>query len=568
MKTALRALVLVAAFGAACRGKPEIGFEIALPSALVDSAAWFEIGAFRDAKCSALGPMLAGGIPDGATARVAFARDEPNGPKIGDIPRASYAFGAVARDDQCAVIAIGCAEADVGKTDDVLVPMREVETPVGACGVGASCQAARCVPANDNADPSVGAGCSLELLGSGPLANPVGGGGTLVSAPAVAATPSGFVIVYREVDPNGAGARLTILPIDIGGGAPDPLRPGLPGRCANSDETDGVGVAIDGDRGMIALARAPCGTKPALELLNFETAPAVGPFLVSTSPNDTRVLLSPSRPVAARASGNVVVYTEGGTARIANMDATKGIVGVARADAPTLGTFGGATTGISDAWVAASDKALALLAAGKGAVSLPPAGDAGADGGEPPPVDAGDESTLRLLVVPATTALTDLDAAANAPRAPVVFPGEVGSIAARGARVLVISDGGGPGRSATFRAFDQGKDAPAVTSGFSVDGQGKVTAVDVAMQGDRAYFVAMKPGAIALHVFDNASTTPTPLRDVSFAREPRISGVDTVRDGRIAVAATDTRVAVAWTTAKVLNNNDHTGGYALFACTP
>jgi hypothetical protein len=86
--------------------------------------------------------------------------------------------------------------------------------------------------------------------------------------------------------------------------------------------------------------------------------------------------------------------------------------------------------------------------------------------------------------------------------------------------------------------------------------------------GARAYFVALKPGQIALQVYGNASTPPTPLRTVSFRREPRISGVDTVRDGRVAIAATDTRVAVAWTTAKALNNNDHTGGYAIFACTP
>jgi hypothetical protein len=44
--------------------------------------------------------------------------------------------------------------------------------------------------------------------------------------------------------------------------------------------------------------------------------------------------------------------------------------------------------------------------------------------------------------------------------------------------------------------------------------------------------------------------------------------VSTVRDGRVAVAATTSRVAVAWTTAKVLTNNDASGGYAVFACTP
>jgi len=40
-----------------------------------------------------------------------------------------------------------------------------------------------------------------------------------------------------------------------------------------------------------------------------------------------------------------------------------------------------------------------------------------------------------------------------------------------------------------------------------------------------------------------------------------------VRDGRIAVLATDTRVMVAWTTEESLTFNDPTGGYALFACT-
>lgn len=566
-----RLLVLALAIGAACKGKPEIAFEIALPGSLVDTAAWFEIGAFKEASCNSLAPLLSGGIPEGSVKRVAFRRDAKEGPRIGDIPRAAYAFAAVARGDDCAVIAGGCIEADVGDTDSVTVEMDVIDPPAGACGVGAACQAGRCVPANDNADPSVGAGCSLELLGSGPLANPVGGGGTLVSAPAIAATASGgFIVVYREVDPNGAGARLTILPLDSGGGAPDPIRPGLPGRCANSEETDGIGLALKGDEGMIALARAPCGAKPALELLNFKATPEVGPFLVSPSPNDARVLLSPARPVAARQNGNVVVYTEAGVARIANMDVTRGITGVSTAQAPTLGTFGGSMTGITDAWVAASESILALLASGKGPVSTaPPPIDGGADGGGPPPEDAGagDEATLRLLLLPATTQLTDLDAAQNRPRLPVTFPGAIGSIAAKGARVLVVSDGGGPGRSATFRAFDLNKDQPAVTNGFSVDGQGSVTGVDVALNGDRAYFVAMKPGQIALQVFGNASTTPTPLRNVSFRREPRISGVDTVRDGRVAVAATDTRIAVAWTTARALNNNDHTGGYAIFACT-
>jgi hypothetical protein len=40
-----------------------------------------------------------------------------------------------------------------------------------------------------------------------------------------------------------------------------------------------------------------------------------------------------------------------------------------------------------------------------------------------------------------------------------------------------------------------------------------------------------------------------------------------VRDGRVAVLATDTRVIVAWTTQESLGPNDATGGFAVFACT-
>ena len=94
-----------------------------------------------------------------------------------------------------------------------------------------------------------------------------------------------------------------------------------------------------------------------------------------------------------------------------------------------------------------------------------------------------------------------------------------------------------------------------------------MTAGDVAILGNRAYFAALKQGAIALHVYDNASTTLTPRSSVSFARESRISAINTVRDGRISVAATPSRVAVAWTTAKVLGGNDPAGGYAVFGCT-
>ncbi len=562
MGKVFRALLVVLVMGAACSRKPEVGLEIAIPTDLVADTVWFEIGAFKDAKCAALEPMLAGGVPEGSQVRVAFRKDDETTPRFGDLPNASYAFGAVARSEECAVLATGCVEVDVGDTDRVFVPMEPVDSPAGACSPGSQCQAARCVPANDNSDPSVGAGCSLELLGAGPLANPVGGAGTLVSSPAIAATADGFIVAYREVDPNGAGARITIFPLDNGGGAATPIRPGLPNRCANTDETDGVGLVINDSKGMLAFAKPACGDKPSLELLNFDISPELrlpdkGAYLVSPSPTGVRVMLGPARASATRTGGSLVVFSEGGTARIANMIPDRGIVG-------PNGTFGGAT-GITDAWIAASDKVLALLAAGTGG-STPVQGDGGAEAGPPPVGDAGAEPTLRLLMLPPATPV-DTISADDKPRAPIVFSGSFGSLAATGTRVIVASDGSGPGRSVTYRAFDLNKETASDTNGFSVEGNGKVTATDVAMRADRVYFAALKQGAVALHVYANATTTPVPLRNVFFSREPRIPSVSNVRDGRVAVAATDTRVAVAWTTARVLQPNDSTGGYALFACT-
>lgn len=553
-------LVGLVAAAPGCKGPSEVSFEIALPRDLVQTTSWFEVGAFRDASCSAIRPMLRSGVPDGAAQRVAFRRDDAAAPRVGDLAAGSYAFVAVAKGEDCAVLATGCVVAEMGSDAKVAIAMETNDPPSGSCGAGSACQAARCVPANDNADPSVGAQCSLELLGAGPLANPVGGGGTLVSAPAIGTTPSGFVVVYREIDPNGASARVTVLPIDPAGGALDPTRPLLKGRCANSDETDGVGLIMNGGDGQIVLARSACGGKPGLELLSFTSKPeiTIDPnFRSSDSPTAQTLMLSGGHVTATRPGGSVVVFTEDGASRVATVIPGTGV-------ASPSGSFG-ATAGVTGAWAAASETVLAVLSAGPPAGATP-VGDGGAEAGAGGEGEAG--PTLQLVMVPASTAADEFSAIGGTPRAPISFPGEWGAVAAVGGRVIVVSDGGGPGRSVSYRAYDLGKTTPADSNGFSVEGPGNPTTGDVAILDNKAYFAVLKPGSVSLHVFANASTTPTPLREVIFGKQPRIPAVSTVRDGRVAVAATSSRVAVAWTTGKVLTNNDNTGGYAVFACTP
>lgn len=556
MRIAVRALAISIALGAGCNRAPGVGLEITLPTEAVAETVWFEVGAFKDAKCASVSPMLADGVPDGWTGRVAFRRDAKSAPRFGEIPNARYAFGAVARSETCGVVASGCSEVDFGKSDAVKIDMAVNDPATGECTIGAICEAARCVPANDNEDPTVGAGCSLELLGAGPLATSNREDVRIMSAPAIAATATtvtstSFLVVYREG--NSASSILTLLPVDSGGGALTPEQPRLSGRCGSPEEEDGIGLFVSDLDAVATFSRPPCLGKPALEALTLTTnsdidpsRPTIGELYASTSPASDVIALSPSRAAAARpGGGGLVVFTQAGAGRIATITKGKGVT-------DPSGTFGG-TTGITGAWIAATDKVVALLSAGDGEAD----GDAGA---------APTDRALRLLMAPPDSTAATFDLATNKPHAPIVFPGTWGSIAAVGDRVIVLTDDAGRGESVSFRAFDVDDSAPVDTNGFAIDGTNPVTAGDVVIVGDRVYFAALAQGAIELHVYSNATKTPTPLARRSLGREGRISGIRNIRDGRVAVAATETRVAVAWTTARELSPNDPPGGYAVFGC--
>jgi hypothetical protein len=131
----------------------------------------------------------------------------------------------------------------------------------------------------------------------------------------------------------------------------------------------------------------------------------------------------------------------------------------------------------------------------------------------------------------------------------------------------VLGDGG-PGGKLAFQAFDLGATGATATGSFAPPGQGAVVRGDVAFQGDRVAFAAEQPGAISLTVYDHASTSPTPLRSVLLSDDARVPSQANVRDGRLAVALSDTRMLVAWITATDLGPDDPLGGYALYACAP
>jgi hypothetical protein len=194
----------------------------------------------------------------------------------------------------------------------------------------------------------------------------------------------------------------------------------------------------------------------------------------------------------------------------------------------------------------------------------------GAEGGaiEAGPGPGPTGSTLHLQVVPAG----QIDQLATAPI--VSVPGSFGSIAALGRRLVLVSAGVLPG-SAAFRTFDKGGQLSLPTY-VQTEGSGEVAYTDVAFHQDHFFFAVEKSapngaqnggGSISLVAFDKATTAPVPLQKVFLPSDPRVPPMGTVRDGRVAVAASDSRVAVVWAIGRTLTDQEAVGGYALFACT-
>jgi hypothetical protein len=541
------ALVAVLPFAGPSCGTPGVAVDLTLPIDVAESALWIELGVYPD-RCPPAA-QLEGGVPEaGSLARLAYRRDEP-APALGKLPARKVGVAAIARSEDCGVVAAGCTTLDLSSERTIRVAMRTVEGAPGRCAAGSVCRYARCVPPVDPSDPSVGADCSLQLMGAGPLGNPLSVE-TQVGSPGIVATPEGFIVAYREYEPIGGVGRLTMYRVDSGGAALPARTETLADRCTDADETDGVGLALGGQGGLVTLARSACNLKTGYDLFSIDGSAQVTSYAVVVAPTAPLLQLSPAHPLAPapNAAGSFLLAL-----RIDGTSALQQITGGNKVS--LLSTFG--TAEDTGAWVASSANVVGVLAAGPPS-GTPPTMDAGADAAK---VDAGPppDATLRLHLSAANGNLALLPS-------PFEFPGHWGSLAALGTRVVVVSDGEDLGRPVAFRAFDLGKKQVAVEDGLNPPTLGSALYADVALAGDRMFVATAQQGAISLQALDKATTTPILVRTVSFGDDPRIPSVKSVRDGRIAVAASTSRVAVAWASAKTLSANDAVGGYAVFAC--
>ena len=536
-----------------CAPTPSTSFELDVASAVAQKAAWYEVGVLANACPSSA--LLAGGIPsEGTVARLAFAANA-SPPALGLLPKQSYGIAAVARAGDCSVIATGCSTVDISGGGTITVSLAAISgAAVGACAAGALCDEATCIPSADAAAPSAGTSCSLQLVGAGPLADPLTEGSTLLSAPAIAATASGFLLAYREFDPSAGEARLTTIAIDPDGGAAAPLQRSLPGSCPGGPETDATALAFSGAKGTIVVSRPACagadGAAPAsgLDLFGIDAAGDVSASGFSGSPG-LQITLAPAHALAYTSLGLLLAYTNQTT----QSSFAAPVVGATLPPSPPQIPFS-VVSGLStqtSAFVIPADLGTGFLALGA----------ASGDGGTGSPV-------LASFVSENADAGAQADAGdGGTAQASSTYPAKWVSAGGVGSRIIVASNGPSAAKSILWTAYDVGKTAPASTGSFAPESGGTVSFVDVALHQDQAFFVAEVDHSLSLFAFEKASTFPVQLVEVPFGSEPIIP-VGSLRDGLVAVAASDTRVAVVWGTGRTLGTNDDVGGYAVFACAP
>jgi hypothetical protein len=518
--------------GAQCQGNPNVTCEVELPAALAATAQWMEVGVLPGACPSS--SALAGGLPiTGLVTRVAFAKGDTSPPPIGTLPKGPYAFAAVARSADCSVLATGCAQIDVTNARDVSIALTATSEPAGACLAGSTCFDARCVPTLGGADAGA-TGCPMTLVAAGPLGDPLGVVPDVASTPAAAATESGFLIAYREYDPTGGTARLTVVSIEPTGVLSIGTPALLPGQCAGQTETDAVGLGYTSGSGVIVSARPACGAQPA-GFDAFQVGPTgmLGKSAFSATASGQPVLSTHALALTGATSGYLAYALPGGASVVA-------LSGLSQQGAPL--TFG--NQGSSFAEIAADSQGLALLAGGDGA-----SGDAGT--GAP---------ALSLTLGSSLAALST----------PSDFAGDWGSVALAGARAIVLTDSSVSAQPVAWHTFDPAPGASATATFSPSPGSvtGPVSGGDVAVQSDLVFFAAEPAGNMALDAFDHASTTPTLLRAVTLSADPRVPSLATVRDGKVSVAASASQVLVSWVTGTTLGPDDSVGGWALYACAP
>ncbi len=373
--------------------------------------------------------------------------------------------------------------------------------------------------AGPDADAATPTSCDLALLGHGTFDMPASSG-TVYSGPAVVATPTGFIITYREADPTTTQAvRLKIS--DQGEATRSDVA--LP-SCDNLS-SDGISAIWNETfgAGLMTVSSPACGLDhPRLHVSNFDSD---GDTLAEyTYELPSRIRLSPVKALAPYGAKFFLAAMAG--------------------DAPFLYVFDGLSV--------QQDPAPMEIHKGNGAVTFVQVTTA--PGMRSLLTDSDLEGGKLVLSVDDAQAGTALVSLSH---------GEVTSLTSWGKRTAVVR---AAGDQLAWHVVSQ-------DGGTLADGTlaGSFTATDVAQLHDHLLIVGAGAGSITVFRLDDANGTfsvPTAFQ-IQLASSQGVSLEDFTGE-RIAMAAAKDRIVVAWltTTTTMAGTSTAPGGYAVLGCSP
>ena len=528
-----------------CTRTQDITFVLRVPVESKAAATWVEIAAYDSPACPSI-TQLSGGLPRGGVVqRLGFANGSP-APTF-RLHKGTYAFSATVRNDQCEVLAAGCTDIAVPGGSEITINLKESAIKGGKCAGGSACLNAECVPALGG--NGTGTGCTLEVMGAGPL-EALNADGSNVSRPGITAVNDGFVIAYSQID--GTKYRVTTMKIGYDGGpvrADDTTslpynRYEIPGACEDDAKTEGLGLLFNRPNevtGLLVVPRSPKCTRASTAMSIFKVGqdahlanePPASPSFQAGA--DSHVMSN--RPLGV---GGYVTSVVNGQAQLQTFNGTA---------FTAAGRLVGGAPPHARSWVAGSQKAVAVLTqtAGEGGPLL----DDGGGGGDAP--------ELRLEV-----------AYPPAPLSPApLLHGRFASMAMQDQRVVVVSSGSLQA-PVEMHLLNIGEQA-FLNQSVPPDEQGDTLAADVAIAGNRLFIASMQAYGVSVLAFDDFAGTPKLLKAKPLGRDFRVKqfmgGIfDTLRDGFIAIAANQPYVGVVWMTGRRVAAGEEVGGWAVLAC--
>jgi len=306
---------LPAAAVASCASTPEIDVVLQDPLELREGATFAQLVIFDDG-CPDKNRLAEGDVSGHRWMQSTSA--DGSFTEIGKLPKASYGFVALLRNDRCGVMGFGCTPVNLDHHRHVTIAVNElVDPPLGACEADETCSNSQCVPGSpseggtdaSDAKPDTGPlTCELELVAAEGFDLPTESG-MLYDGPAVVATPTGFVIAYYEADPAGAEPRVVRLKISDEGEQDNRANSNIP-SCAENTDSSGLAAAWNDEfgAGLMTLSRPACdeaaGDQPTMRAENFDRE---GETIAEQNyPLPSNIQLTPVKALAPSSSGDQI----------------------------------------------------------------------------------------------------------------------------------------------------------------------------------------------------------------------------------------------------------------------